>query len=96
MLGGTTKGFCLREWEMWYGDKPAADQPGQMPCPLPLTDGKLCGDADLDGKRCPYSRSNLKVDMTKCELTTYAKKHNGVLATGGAGLAAHDPQEIEP
>ena len=94
MLGGTTKGFCLREWELWYGDKPATEQPAQHPCPLPLTDGQLCGDTELSGARCPYS-SRLKVDFNACKLTTYAKPHDGQLATGGAGLKAHRPEELK-
>ena len=95
MLGGTTKGFCLREWEMWYGDKPANEQPGQSPCPLQLTDGKLCDDVAIDGKRCPYNRNGLEVDFTACALTTYAKPVEGILHTGGAGLLAHEPERLK-
>ena len=93
MLGGTTKGFCLREWELWYGNKPAKEQPGQHPCPVPLSDGKVCGDRANNDKRCPYN-SKLRVDFDTCELTTYAKQHKGPLATGGAGLKAHDPEKL--
>ena len=99
MLGGTTKGFCRREWSLWYGDKEDL-----TPCGLPLTDGQLCGDVfgtkqgkgdqnhpANSGDRCPYNHNGLKVDFSACELTTYAKKDNRVMATGGAGNLAHDP-----
>ena len=106
MLGGTTKGFCRREWSLWYGDKEDL-----TPCGLPLTDGQVCGDVFGDpqkhggeatplknhpansGDRCPYNHNDLKVDFSACELTTYAKKHNRAMATGGAGNLAHDPDE---
>ena len=100
MLGGTTRGFCRREWTLWYGDKEDA-----TPCTLPLTDGEPCGDVfcsqvgnqhdDRDtGKRCPYNRNGLEVDFSQCELTTYAKKRPSgtILATGGAG--DHHPEEV--
>ena len=96
MLGGTTKGFCRREWALWYGDTEDAS-----PCTLPLTDGALCNDvfAAPDNARniyarCPYNHNGLKVDFEACKLTTYAKHHDRVLATGGAGLAAHNPAAL--
>lgn len=92
MIGGITAGFCLREWILWYGDKPPT-----KPCPIPLSDGKVCGDfhqcergRDYSKNRCPYE-SKLKVDMTGQKYTTYAYlndpkgKSPGVMATGGAG-----------
>lgn len=106
MLGGTTKGFCRREWALWYGDRE-----DDSPCQLPLSDGKVCGDVYCDparaqdgklsaspknaGRRCPYS-SKLSVDMSQCKLTTYADIKSGdVLCTGGAGEAAHSPERID-
>ena len=95
MLGGTTRGFCRREGALWDGD----GEDGS-PCSLPLTDGTLCGDvfaAPDDPRnasdRCPYNRNGLEVDFAACKLTTYAKDH-GHLATGGAGLKAHNPEEL--
>jgi hypothetical protein len=70
MMGGITAGFCLREWELWYGDKPA-----DGPCPIPLSDGDPCGDIAIKGAdcRCPYNKeSGLSVDMTGQRHTTYA------------------------
>lgn len=68
MLGGTTAGFCRREWDLWYGD---GTDPGQ--CKLPLSDGKPCGDAGRDGTRCPYNKDcGLTVDMSNIKYTTYA------------------------
>lgn len=88
MMGGITAGFCRREWECWYGDKPA-----DGPCPIPLSDGKVCGDIKMEGKecRCPYN-SRLSVDMTNQKYTTYAylndpkgKPPTEPVASGGAG-----------
>jgi hypothetical protein len=67
MLGGTTAGFCRREWDLWYGD---GSDPG--PCPLPLSDGKTCGDSGCEGPRCPYNANDLRVDMSNLKYTTYA------------------------
>ena len=74
MMGEITAGHCLREWELWYGDKPAG--PLQKPCPIPLSDGKLCGDTTCGGPRCPYNRKGLKVDMTGQKHVTYAYLNN--------------------
>ena len=70
MMGGITAGFCLREWELWYGDGTK-----QSPCPIPLSDGMVCGDNTLSGPRCPYNRDcakPLSVDMTEQKYVTYA------------------------
>lgn len=90
MMGEITAGFCLREYDLWYGsDK----HPG--PCRIPLSDGKACSDnyncrenRDMSKDRCPYS-SGLKVDMTGQKHVTYAylndrKPSPGVMATGGS------------
>lgn len=102
MLGGTTKGFCRREWALWYGDKEDVS-----PCGLPLSDRQQCGDVfaapddprntsnGQENGRCPYNRGGgMHVDMEACQLTTYAKHHDRVLAIGGAGLKAHNPETL--
>lgn len=87
MMGEITAGFCLREWDLYYGDKPAG--PREKPCPIPLSDGKICGDTSCEGQRCAYS-SKLKVDMEGQKYLTYSylndrQKSPGVMATGSTG-----------